>query len=300
MNPRPLSSTITQSSNFKSKGSISSASQFFWLTRRYLAIKTGDKINSLIMLIQAPIIALLICAIFNQISGAVLFMVSISSIWLGTQNAAREIVSEQAIYKRERMFNLKILPYLFSKITVLSIFAIIQCIIFVFILHLKYHDSLLELNQPIYFFAWMTFISICSSFLGLLLSSMVSTTEKAMTILPIILIPQIMLAGLIAKVSSSFVEILSYLTISRWAVEGFNNIQEKIIESIKVSNIPEEYEFRSFPAIDSLMKQFHDSYKDNFVHAGEIQLDIYIILIMTVIMIFGIFNILKKKDSVTI
>ena len=32
LNPRPLSSTITQSSNFKSKGSISSASKFFWLT----------------------------------------------------------------------------------------------------------------------------------------------------------------------------------------------------------------------------------------------------------------------------
>ena len=70
----------------------------------------------------------------------------------------------------------------------------------------------------------MSFLSIASTFLGLLLSSIVDTTEKAMTIVPLILIPQIMLAGLIAKVSSPLVEVLSYLTLSRWGVEGFNDI----------------------------------------------------------------------------
>ena len=43
-------------------------------------------------------------------------------------------------------------------------------------------------------------------------SFFVDTAEKAMTILPLVLIPQIMLAGLIAK-GNGFVEILSYLTI---------------------------------------------------------------------------------------
>ena len=43
-------------------------------------------------------------------------MVAISAIWLGAQNAAREIVSEQAIYKRERMFNLKYYPMFFLRL----------------------------------------------------------------------------------------------------------------------------------------------------------------------------------------
>ena len=38
----------------------------------------------------------------------------------------------------------------------------------------------------------MLFLSISSSFLGLLLSSMVKTTERAMSILPLILIQQIL------------------------------------------------------------------------------------------------------------
>ena len=52
-----------------------------------------------------------------------------------------------------------------------------------------------------------------------------------MTILPLILLPQIMLAGLVAKVSNGIVEFISYFTLSRWGVEGFNIIQENIVEN---------------------------------------------------------------------
>ena len=126
LNPRPLTQTTSQDFNVKPNSNTSLFLQFYWLTMRYFRIKTNDKINSGIMLIQAPIIAVLICFIFNEISSGVLFMIAISAIWLGTQNAAREIVSEQAIYKRERMFNLDIFPYILSKITVLSSFSIIK------------------------------------------------------------------------------------------------------------------------------------------------------------------------------
>ena len=65
----------------------------------YFSIKVNDKLNSSLLLIQAPLIAVLICLIYNEIQSGVLFMIAISAIWLGAQNAAREIVSEQAIYK---------------------------------------------------------------------------------------------------------------------------------------------------------------------------------------------------------
>jgi len=128
LNPRPLTQTTSQDFNVKSNSNTSLFLQYYWLTMRYFRIKTNDKINSAIMLLQAPIIAILICLIFDEISSGVLFMIAISSIWLGTQNAAREIVSEKAIYKRERMFNLDIFPYLLSKITVLTFFTIIHFI----------------------------------------------------------------------------------------------------------------------------------------------------------------------------
>ena len=49
-----------------------------------------------------------------------LFMVVIIVLWFGCNNAAKEIVKEEAIYTRERAVNLRILPYLASKFVVLS------------------------------------------------------------------------------------------------------------------------------------------------------------------------------------
>ena len=224
-------------------------------------------------------------------------MIAISAIWLGTQNAAREIVSEKAIYKRERMFNLEIFPYLLSKITVLSFFVIIQSFIFIFILAIGYNNKLVELNNIFEAAIWMSFISLAATFLGLLLSSIVNTSEKAMTIVPLILIPQIMLAGLISKVTSPFVEFLSYFTISRWGVEGFNDIQNTIVEDVpsELGEIPSKVD-----AIEILLARFHKDYSKRFDLAGTIELDVYVIILMIILMIIFTYKSLKNKDSVTL
>ncbi|MDA9107319.1 FHA domain-containing protein [Flavobacteriaceae bacterium] len=304
LNPRPLSKSISSSSFTRSSSEASMVKQFYWLTRRYFTIKINDKVNSWLMLLQAPIIAILICLIFKQITSAVLFMIAISAIWLGTQNAAREIVSENAIYKRERMFNLYIFPYIFSKITVLSFFSIIQSMIFMLILTIHYNRSsvIVDINDPVYLFFWMVFLSISATFLGLLLSSLVKTSERAMTILPLILLPQIMLAGLISKVSNGIVEFISYFTISRWGVEGFNIIQENIIENIPdfMAGIIEPQEK---DGLKLLLKQFHEYYRNKDIFGeltGTLALDISVILIMVIVMTFLIFRILKNKDSIKI
>jgi len=297
LNPRPLTQTTSQDFNVKSNSNTSLFLQYYWLTMRYFRIKTNDKINSAIMLLQAPIIAILICLIFDEISSGVLFMIAISSIWLGTQNAAREIVSEKAIYKRERMFNLDIFPYLLSKITVLTFFTIIQSFLFICILSIGYGNNIVSINNAVDAFFWMSFISVAATFLGLLLSASVNSTEKAMTIVPLILIPQIMLAGLITKVSSPLVEFLSYLTLSRWGVEGFNDIQQTVVQDIPGPTGDVSTEVN---AIDLLMENFHPSYLDNFTLAGTLKLDIYIIFLMIVVMIFSIYKTMKNKDSVTI
>jgi len=297
LNPRPLSNT-SSSSSVRPPSETSMLKQFLWLTKRYFTIKTNDRVNTLLMLAQAPIIAILICLIFKEISGAVLFMISISAIWLGAQNAAREIVSEGAIYKRERMYNLEIFPYILSKITVLSVVSLIQSFVFIIILFIHFNSAIVELNKPHYLFFWMLFLSIASTFLGLLLSSLVKTSERAMTILPLILLPQIMLAGLIAKVSNGFVEFISYLTISRWGVEGFNIIQKNIIEPIATIN--REEILQKIDAKESLLNRFHESYQWNFGDlTGTLKLDFYAIILMVLIMTFFIYKSLKNKSIIS-
>ena len=107
------------------------------LTRRYATIKLRDLVSTLILLLQAPVIAAVIALVFageldtaagrNAYGAFALFLMAVSAVWFGCSNAAREIVSEQAIYRRERMVNLKIPSYVMSKFVVLGALCAIQC-----------------------------------------------------------------------------------------------------------------------------------------------------------------------------
>jgi hypothetical protein len=265
------------------------------------------------MLGQAPIIAILICMIFDQVSQAVPFLMAVSAIWFGTNNAAREIVGELPIFKRERMFNQGIFPYILSKITVLGAFAAAQAILFVLIIYVRYQDTNPSWNDPLVTFFWMLSISLAATLMGLLLSSLVKTTEKVMTIVPIVLIPQIMLAGIVAKISLPLVEVISYVTLSRWGTEGFSDIQQEVsvpkmeldtasVEMNQQGQITDAKFIQdgdtTAQAIDELVKNFHSSYPDRFgTWHGTLALDYLIIGILSLLFFIGIYISLKQKDS---
>src|SRR6202042_1674962 len=135
------------------------------LVSRYWRIKIRDRMGAAIMFLQAPIIGLLLWMVFGGQKPAVpfwclgalqelstknnmdqsattnllnsmqpttdhtaaMFFVVVSCIWFGTSNAAREIVTERAIYLRERMVNLRLVNYLLSKYILLSFFCVAQC-----------------------------------------------------------------------------------------------------------------------------------------------------------------------------
>ena len=300
-NPRPVSNLIETGSVLSKSLNKSLNKSFYeqykWLSKRYFKIKTNDKANSIVMLLQAPIIAVLICLVFKNINPAVPFITALSAIWFGTNNAAREIVSELSIFKRERMFNMDISPYVLSKISVLAFFSIIQSAIFIGILFLYYStNDIVVYNAPLSAFLWMSFLSIAATFLGLLLSATLATAEKVMTIVPIILIPQIMLAGLVAKIETPFVEIISYLTFTRWGTEGFNALQEQVVISIPTDLGVMQ---TTSNAIENLKLKFYDSYTEWFGDlAGTLKLDIIAVLLLMILMTYFIFRQLKKKVEV--
>ena len=291
-NPRPLSTTQDKEKILVNKSNQSSVGQFFWLTYRYFKIKTNDRVNTSIMLLQAPIIAALACLVFNEVTLSVLFIMAVSSVWFGSTNAAREIVGELPIYKRERMYNLRLIHYIFSKITVLSLFSIIQSFVFVYILYFNYDNSDYDLffNNPFSAFIWMSFLTISSTFLGLLLSAIFDTSEKVLAVVPIVLIPQIMLAGLVAKIGSKTVEFISYLTFTRWGIEGFGNIQGDLVTDNPLN--------KTSDAIVLLKNNFHESYSDHFNSSGTLSLDFVAILCLVVTMFISLYLILKSKDSI--
>ncbi len=301
--------------NIHQENHTSYISQYFWLTIRYLNIKLNDKLNLLIMLAQAPIIAALICLIFPSLTQTVLFFMAISAIWFGTNNAAREIVVEKSIFKRERMFNQGIFPYILSKITVLGIIAFVQSLMFTAIIWYYFKSETPQFADPKMSFLWFSSLSICSTLLGLLLSALVNTAEKVMSIIPLILIPQIMLAGVIVKINNVIIELLSYLTISRWGTIGFAKIQKTVavphyitepgtgkFDESTMNFIPPKIIKSSADEVTNTMnllnENFHETYHKNFaIYNDTIAIDYLVIGFISIIFFSAIFLALKDKDS---
>lgn len=205
-----------------------SVRQWWTLCRRYLAIKLKDRIGMAILLVQAPIIALLVDLVFLaraegvmnrlQFTPYALFLLVIAAIWFGCSNAAREIVSEQAIYRRERMVNLSISSYVLSKFTVLGALCLMQCVVLLAMAYvvLDFHGN------PLFHLAILWSSAMCGVGMGLFLSALVRTNEAAMALVPLLLIPQIILGGAIMPITemNSVTWGLSQATVSRWAFEG--------------------------------------------------------------------------------
>src|SRR5262249_55569989 len=134
-----------------------------------------------------------------------LFLLVITILWFGCNNAAKEIVKEEAIYGRERAVNLGILPYLASKFLVLSVITIFQTLLLMLFVFgtLEVVHAYLDLGHPdphyhlayLPQFGVLALLSMTGVAMGLVLSAAVATPDRASTLLPYVLIPQILLGG---------------------------------------------------------------------------------------------------------
>ncbi len=162
-----------------------------------------------------------------------LFLISMIVLWSGCNNAAKEIVKEEAIYGRERAVNLGIFSYLASKFIILSVFTIVQTALLMLAVYGPLH--LLHAVQPSFIehndlpaaeymlpygeqFFVLCLLAMTGVALGLLLSACVSSPDRAVALLPYVLIPQIVLGGAIIPVRDGIMEWLTWpLSPEYWA-----------------------------------------------------------------------------------
>lgn len=212
--------------------------QFRMLSRRYVRVLVADRANVALLVAQPIVLGVLMLAALPAYefaapaagevrtvsrAGLVLLVVVLGATWLGTSNAVREIVKERPIFARERAVGLSISAYLASKLVVLGLLTALQCAAMAAIALARSgsHDggaligpSMIELVVV------AVGAGAAAMTLGLLVSALALTADRAMTALPIIVILQMLLAlgGVFPDVTDRPVfKQASYLSSTQWA-----------------------------------------------------------------------------------
>jgi ABC-type multidrug transport system ATPase subunit/pSer/pThr/pTyr-binding forkhead associated (FHA) protein/ABC-type multidrug transport system permease subunit len=207
--------------------------QFRLQSLRYIELLKNDGKNLAVLMLQAPIIAAILAILIYYMLGTsvftasplainaeqTLFIMAFVAVFFGCNNAAREIVKEEKIYRRERMVNLGIAPYLLSKIAVLGILSLIQSAILTFVVNAISHFQEGVLFAPaLEIYITLALTSLAGMMLGLMISSRAANVDQANSIISIILAPQIIFSGVIFELSGTGAQIVGGFFATRWAM----------------------------------------------------------------------------------
>lgn len=209
-------------------------SQWATLVQRSLAVKAADRWNTAVVVLQAPLVGLLIAAVFSKVlrmqptpdtwpkagvnMATMMFVTALAAIWFGCSATAREIVAEWPIYRRERMVGLSILSYIGSKTAVLLLVAAVQASLLLGIAAWACGIQSSWWHLALVLYA----AGLAGGAIGLLVSATLRTTEAATAILPVLLLPMIVLGGVLVPLADlpAFTQPLAAAMPSRWAFEG--------------------------------------------------------------------------------
>ena len=198
--------------------------QFRTLLRRAFISKLRNKANLWITMGAAPVLALLIGSLLRYSESGTydfasafhiptyLFLGLLVVMFLSLTNSADDIIRDRVVLQRERNLDVRLPYYIFSKMVSLSVFAFIQCVLFVFI-----GNFILGIRGMFWVHLALMFMTAAGSLaLGLLVSSFVSDAKTAANIVPLVLIPQILMSGALIKYEDMNRNLGFVYSMSRW------------------------------------------------------------------------------------
>jgi hypothetical protein len=130
------------------------------------------------------------------------FMLSIVTLLVGSLGSVREIVKEAAIYKREHMVCIQVLPYVMSKVFLGMLFALYSAgMLFLFQI-VAVDFSYLSPNELGQLFIPVFLATFSGVLLGLLVSAISPSEERAMLLIIAVIIPQFLLSGALVPINA--------------------------------------------------------------------------------------------------
>lgn len=208
---------------------------------RDIQAKLHNRQYMIINLLEAPLLAFILAFIVRYYNAddtlmtgyvfsknlnlpAYFFMSVIVALFMGLTVSAEEIIRDRKILKREAFLHLSRSSYIFSKISILFILSAIQTLTFVLV-----GNYILEIKGTFLNHWFILFGTACfANLLGLNISSGFDSAVTIYILIPLLLIPQLILSGVVVRFdklnpaigNTATVPVVGDLMASRWAFEA--------------------------------------------------------------------------------
>ena len=213
----------------------SALKQFIIYLHRNIKTKITNTQYLIITLLEAPVLAI-ICALLTRFAPpegytvmnnknlvSYFFMAVIVATFTGMSGSAEEIIKDRALLKREGFLNLSYSSYIWSKIVYMAGVSLIQTFLFIIV-----GNTIMGLHGL--FWTWWLILFVTAflaNLTGLLLSQSLNSVVAIYISIPLLLIPQILLCGLVVsftdlspKNTTGNVPLIGDLIPSRWSYEA--------------------------------------------------------------------------------
>jgi ABC-type multidrug transport system ATPase subunit len=239
--------------------SQSRARQLAILCRRYVELIVADRKNLALLLLQAPVIGLLLVLVSKPEgltssrveAKKLIFMLATTGVWFGVINAAREICKEANVLRREQLAGLRVGPYLGSKVIVLFVLVLVQSALLVgtVAIRVKLPSAGVVTWAPLELYVTIVLSGLGGIAVGLCVSAVASTPDKATSLIPIVLVPQVLFAGILFGLHG-LARWLSYAVTSRAAVDAMSStVGSNALSTPMMLPIPDEPEYAHEPRV---------------------------------------------------
>ncbi|HUG83458.1 MAG TPA: ABC transporter permease, partial [Euzebya sp.] len=238
--------------------------QFRTLSARSFALYRRNPSRAIPLFVQPLIFSVLLLALFRtgvfdtdnfnlSAPTQLLFIFTFTVFLFGLLWGIQEIVSEFSIFRRERLVNLGVIPYVLSKTAVLVPVMMFGITLMTGVLILT--DRLPEAGfVEVYLPLWFTLflMGLVGLSLALFSSAVAPSSQAATDMLSIWIMPQVLFSGAIFPVPEMALpgRVIALFVPLRWAFEGV----------ARVLDLPAFYAASDSPIAESLLLQYESSF----------------------------------------
>ncbi|MEW1688229.1 FHA domain-containing protein [Streptomyces sp. NPDC091265] len=272
------------------------ATQLWTLMRRYVSVIASDKGFMGLMVILPAVLGIVSVVIpadfglgppkppsrFNGDAGTIMLILVVGMTFSGAANSVRELIKERVIYERERATGLSRSAYLMSKVIVLGLITAIQGVIICGIGFATRDLPAEGLIMPPAVELCVTIIALgfTSMMFGLVISSLVKTSEKTMPLLVMFAIVQVVFTGILFQVyGSPGLEQFAWLMPSRWAIAGAGS-------TLDLAHLMPPWDQKNPTDLDPLWEHT----------AGQWGMNIAVLLFLGIICGFAVARLLRRHE----